>query len=372
MNRELVVDMITGSYPPMRCGVGDYAYKLSRAIRKQGINVNVFTSRKARLHSRYDFLYPDVKKWSIVRMFFLLNKIRKSSPCIVHIQYPTIDYGYHLGPQALLILLRLLGQNVITTIHEFQLARVPRRLSLLPFLFWSNLLIFTSEEERTAVSESFTWLRNKILNTSYVIPVGSNIPLLSNMKVSREEGPIISFFGLFYPGRKIELVVHAFDEARKNHPGLKFRFIGDVHPRYRGYFLKIKELAEDVLPNDSLQWILGRTPEEIALALRQSVACVLPFPDGASFRRTTFIAALSLGVPIITTRGKSTSDQLVDGVNVLFADNASAIANRIDLLLADTSLADTIADNSKKLSSSFSWEQIASDHIRAYERINCR
>ena len=81
-------------------------------------------------------------------------------------------------------------------------------------------------------------------------------------------------------------------------------------------------------------------------------------------------AALSLGVPIITTRGKSTSDQLVDGVNVLFADTATAIANRIDLLLEDMALADSMAENSKKLSSSFSWEQIASDHIKAYERLN--
>jgi glycosyltransferase involved in cell wall biosynthesis len=372
MKKELKIVIVTGSYPPLRCGVGDYTYKLSRAIRNQGVDVNVITSKKARSHPRPEFLYPAVKKWSVVRMFFLARQIRQSLPRIVHIQYPTIDYGYHLGPQALLILLRLLGQKVITTIHEFQMARIPRRLSLMPFLFWSNLLIFTSEEERTAVTQSFTWLRNRILDTSYVIPVGSNIPLLSNMKVSREEGPVISFFGLFYPGRKIELVIHAFDEARKKHPALKFRFIGDVHPRYKGYFLKIKELAEEVLPHESLEWILGRTPEEIALALRQSVACVLPFPDGASFRRTTFIAALSLGIPIITTRGKSTSGQIVDGVNVLFADNATSIANRIDLLLTETSLADSIAENSKKLSSSFSWERIASDHIRAYERLNCR
>jgi len=124
-----------------------------------------------------------------------------------------------------------------------------------------------------------------------------------------------------------------------------------------------------VLPHESLEWILGRTPEEIALALRQSVACVLPLPDGASFRRTTFIAVLSPRIPIITTRGKSTPGQLVDGVNVLFADNATAIANGIDQLLTDTSLAFTIVENSKKLSSSFSWEQIASDHIKAYERL---
>jgi predicted ATP-grasp superfamily ATP-dependent carboligase len=56
-------------------------------------------------------------------------------------------------------------------------------------------------------------------------------------------------------------------------------------------------------------------------------------------------------------------------MNVLFADNAIAIANRIDRLLTDMHLADTIAENSKKLSSIFSWEQIASDHIKAYERL---
>jgi glycosyltransferase involved in cell wall biosynthesis len=369
VTKELKIDIITGSYPPMRCGVGDYTYQLSKAVRNKQVEVDVFTSISARLHNRHLFLHPVVKKWGMLKMLSLARTVRISSPRLVHIQYPTIDYGYHLGPQALLILLRLSGLKVVSTIHEFQLARIPRRISLLPFLAWSNALIFTSEEERTAVIDAFPWLRNKIRDSSHVIPVGSNIPLLSNTTVSKEANHIVSFFGLFYPGRRIELVVNAFNEARKKHPKLKFRFIGDVHPRHKGYFLKIKEIAEEMLPQKRVEWILGRTPEEIALALKQSDACVLPFPDGASFRRTTFIAALSLGIPTITTKGKSTPEQLIDGMNVLFADDDSSIATMIDRLLTDHTLSAKLSENAKILSNRFSWDQIAKEHIKVYEKL---
>jgi glycosyltransferase involved in cell wall biosynthesis len=240
---------------------------------------------------------------------------------------------------------------------------------LLPFLTGSSALIFTSEEERTAVINAFPWLAQKILETSFVIPVGSNIPLLNNTRVPKENESIVAFFGLFYPGRRIELVVNAFHEARRKHPELKFRFIGDVHPRHKGYFMKIKELAEEMLPLDRVEWVLGRTPEEIAYSLKQADVCVLPFPDGASFRRTTFNAALSLGIPIITTRGKSTPGHLIDGVNVLFAENETAIAGSIDRLLTDGQLAAGLRQNGKTLSNRFSWEQIAEEHIKVYEQL---
>lgn len=369
MNKDFKIILIAGSYPPMRCGVGDYTYRLSKAIRKRHVDIKIFSSLSARLHDRHTFLRPVVRKWGLLAMLYLVSTIRKAGPDVVHIQYPTLGYGYHLGPQFLLLLLRLSRIKVVTTVHEFQFARVPRRISLLPFLIWSNALIFTSEEERSVVFEALPRLMKKMREATYVIPVGSNIPVLDQKIPARGNGPVISFFGLFYPGRKIELVVESFQEAHKIHPELKFRFIGDLHPRHKKYFLKIKKLAAEILPEDRVEWRLGLTPEEISVAISESKACVLPFPDGASFRRTTFIAALSLGVPTITTRGASTPDDLVDGENVLFAEDKRTIASMIDQILTDKSCADKISVNAKTLSKMFLWEHIAGMHLNVYEKV---
>jgi len=368
MNENLKIILITGSYPPMRCGVGDYTYQLSKAIRKRQIDIKIYSSLSARLHERHTFLRPVVRKWGLLAMLYLVRAIKKAAPDIVHIQYPTLGYGYHLGPQFLLLLLRLSGIKVVTTVHEFKFARVPRRISLLPFLFWSNALIFTSEEERSVVFKALPRVEKKMRDATYVIPVGSNIPVFDQKTVKRDNGPVVSFFGLFYPGRRIELVVESFREAHKFHPELKFRFIGDLHPRYKEYFLKIKKLAAEMLPEDRVEWLLGLTPEEISVAIAESSACVLPFPNGASFRRTTFIAALSLGVPAITTRGTSTPDDLVDGKNVLFAEDKRTIASKIDLILSDKLLADKLSVNAKILSTIFLWDRIAGQHLSVYEK----
>ncbi len=369
MMKDLKIIMITGSYPPMRCGVGDYTYQLSKEIGNRQIDISILSSRGARLDALNTVLHPVVKKWSLLRMICLADEIRRASPHIVHMQYPTIGYGYRLGPQALLVLLRLAGIKVVTTVHEFRLASIPRRISIVPFILWSNALIVTSDEERAAITNACPRLKNKLQKWAYVIPVGSNIPVIHTSAPSENRDRIVSFFGLFYPGRKIELVINSFRKVSEAHPDLKFRFIGDVHPRYKGYFEKIKQLSEAELPPEQIEWVLGKSPEEIAVALKGSRACILPFPDGASFRRSTLIAVLSLGVPTITTKGASTPSQLIDGLNVLFAADKDAIAEKIDNVLTNKALSTRLSENAMILSSSFSWDHITAEHIKVYDKL---
>ena len=190
------VAMITGSYPPMRCGVGDYTYQIIKGIRDSQTEVHIFTSAEAKLNGKENFFHSVVKSWSIWPTISLARRVQREQPDIVHIQYPTIGYGYNLGPQILSIFLRMLGLKIVTTIHEFQQANVLRKISLLPFFIWSNVLIFTSEEERVAVINSLPWLRKKLNSASYVIPVGSNIPATTHMGSSTKGSCLASFFGL--------------------------------------------------------------------------------------------------------------------------------------------------------------------------------
>jgi glycosyltransferase involved in cell wall biosynthesis len=366
---RLRIALITGSYPPMRCGVGDYSHQLAEALRGQQADVEVFTSMAEDLAGRKEGLHLLAGKWSTLPMMPLSFRVCQRRPDIVHIQYPTVGYGCHLGPQALAIALRMLRLKVVTTVHEFQWAHVLRKLSLLPFLLASSALVFTSEEERAAIASAAPWLRGKLERASYVIPVGSNIPVADGPAEATEDGPVASFFGLFYPGRQVELVVTAFSEVARKHPRLRFRFIGDLHPGHRGYFSKIRRLVEESLPRERVEWLLGKAPEEIAVALRQSDVCVLPYRDGASFRRTTLIAALALGVPVITTRGMSTPALLGDGSSVLFAGNASEMAEAVWRAVTNRALSERVSEGARALSRLFSWDRIADEHLRVYKQV---
>ncbi|MDE6379465.1 MAG: glycosyltransferase family 1 protein, partial [Muribaculaceae bacterium] len=54
----------------------------------------------------------------------------------------------------------------------------------------------------------------------------------------------------------------------------------------------------------------NREAKEVSDILNNSKVCFLPFPDGLSERRGSFLAAISCGVKVISYDGKFVTDQL--------------------------------------------------------------
>ncbi len=346
------VALVAGSWPPMRCGIGDYSHELARALRETGRSVTVVASPRG---------------WSCARMPSLAFRIARENPRLVHIQYPTIGYGRRLGPQLLLLLLRAAGLRTITTLHEFRATHPLRRAACLPFVYLSDFLIFTNVQEQDAVARLWPGpLRAGFIRRSAVIPVGSNIPAPNGAEPAPNGGAYAAYFGLFYPGKNVELAVEAFAKAAALEPELRFRFIGDIHPDHEGYFDALRLRAERDLPAGRVEWRLGLAPAEVAEALGESRVCVLPFPDGASFKRTSLLAAMTLGVPVVTTQGRSTPARLAEARAVLFGETAEELAARMLEVVRDPSLSRRLSDAERGLSRSFSWDNIARAHIEAY------
>jgi len=115
--------LITGSFPPMRCGVGDYTARLAEAIgRVHGTSVAVLTSQVAGMptlpNSRYE-VFPVVSQWSLRYFPRIARLVRRWQPDIVHMQFPT--QGYRVGYLPLLLpsLLFPLNLKVVQTWHEY-------------------------------------------------------------------------------------------------------------------------------------------------------------------------------------------------------------------------------------------------------------
>lgn len=93
--------LITGSYPPQVCGVGDYTKNLVEALKATGEAVVVF--------DRID--------WSISKLWRYLSDLRALDADLYLMQYPTEGYGYSVVPQ--LVMLGLLGRRRVVTLHEY-------------------------------------------------------------------------------------------------------------------------------------------------------------------------------------------------------------------------------------------------------------
>jgi glycosyltransferase involved in cell wall biosynthesis len=108
------------------------------------------------------------------------------------------------------------------------------------------------------------------------------------------------------------------------------------------------------------------SPEEVSAHLLACDVCVLPYRDGASFRRGTLMAALEHGLSIVTTR--PAENELVDGQNARLADPANpvSLARAIDDLAQDEVARRRLGFEAGKLGQRFGWPAIAEKHLALY------
>lgn len=326
--------MVTGSFPPDVCGVGDYAYRLTQALVEQGVEVTIID--KARLTAGpYRSVLED------------LQRIRYD---ILHIQYPSVGYGKSLFPQLL-----SLKMPAIVTLHEFSQVRLARKLASISFLLSARHLLFTSEIEMNWVGRFFP----QIMAKSSVIPIGSNILPVGESYIRRRDEVV--YFGLISPRKGIEEVLKFAAIGHRLNTHIKVRIIGSVPEPFRRYAARMIERSRD-LP---IIWTLDKSESEVAKLLAESAVAYLPFPDGASERRGSLKVILSAGVVCISTEGRRLPEPLRRQL-VIARDGEEAFAKAV-ALLADQQRCDLLSSASVDYAKSFSWEHIARRHIQIYQ-----
>src|SRR2546425_5627935 len=149
--------LLTGSYPPMHCGVGDYAASLADALGKlRGTEVGVITDRRARTAqpSSYVQIFPVAHGWEVSDLPQILKTIRQWAPDVLHIQYPTQGYSDRWLPSLLPLVLSVLRSPIVQTWHE-HFHMMSRRRSL--------PLALARSEEHTSELQSLAYLVCRLL-----------------------------------------------------------------------------------------------------------------------------------------------------------------------------------------------------------------
>jgi glycosyltransferase involved in cell wall biosynthesis len=93
----------------------------------------------------------------------------------------------------------------------------------------------------------------------------------------------------------------------------------------------------------------------------------MPFPDGASEKRGSLLAALSNGLPVITTKGRSTPTELEDVVR--FCSSPAEAVEAAQALLEAPALREELGARGRHYAEKFSWESIAQSHIAIYQQL---
>ena len=359
--------LITGSFPPDKCGVGDYTWRLAEQLSKQaGVVVAVATSSNIDIPTggmQYEVFRP-VKQWSLREWPLMWKLFGVWKPDIVHVQYPTQGYERGLLPPLLPWLAYLHGVKVVQTWHEvYRRVGIRGLVRFLPKALVRGGLVVVRPKFRETTHWPWRWVfHNKILrfveNASPMPPAILNADERSAIraKFGAEGKRLIGFFGFLYPPKRVELLFSLCNPATDR--VVIVGAMSDDDPYHRS----ILNLSESDAWKGKTS-ITGFLPgEEASRIIAALDALVLPFKGGGGEWNTSIHSAVAQGTFVLTTSMER--EGYDERSNIFFArpDDLDSMRQALDRYAGTRGRVDVGAFSEK-------WSAIARSHVALYSAL---
>lgn len=358
---------ITNTLPPVVDGVGDYTLNLAREFAKHGHQVSILCKRDDRVKHDYADIavYPIVEKWNRMSARCISNLIKEQKVDVVSLQYVPHGFEPHGLPFGLVGFVKEVkktGVSVFTFCHEvywryrgFNLKYLVESLLMASI---SKRLLTKSDYVATSISHYAKMISSLSGKEAYTIPIASNIPVKYDesevcdlrCKIAPDNELIVAFIG------KRDMSVVSVALQKLIHEGIKIKIllIGktndvvniDERYCYRTGLLDIDELSKYVAVADCMVMPEGQM--------------------GCSFKSGSLAAALSFGLPVVTSQGIMTDKVLQDGKNIFFV-RYSSVDDYYKVLLSmanQENLRKGVSKNAKMLGDKMTWESTCLKYMK--------
>lgn len=373
------IGIITGEYPPMQGGVGAYSAILAQTLAQQGHDVYVFSTHKAQNHDKRVHLTNTLQHWRPLSVMAVKNWAKKHHLQVVSLQFETAAYSMSPWVHFLPDILKPIP--VVTTFHDL----------LVPYLFpkagkireWivkrlanaSTGIIATNHEDMQQMAQH---------PKAALIPIGSNIlttlPKDYNRSAWRAkagvepDGYLIAHFGFVNHSKGLETLLQTL--AKLRHDNLPFQLVmiggrtGTSDPTNATYAREIDQMIQNMGLTPHIHWTDFVTDHEVTAYLKASDLVVLPFRDGASYRRGSLMAAIQHGCAIITTTPRVDIPAFRHAENMLLfkPEDPKALVRLIKQVITTPPLHYDIIIGASELRHEFDWFTIAQAYVRLLEQ----
>lgn len=378
--------IVTGEFPPMEGGVGDYTREIGQALQTLGCQVHVVTSVHAGPQPGI-LVHPLVEQWSWGCWGVIRDLIRQHRPDVIHIQYQAAAYTMHPAINLLPWRLRRLGSErpqIVVTFHDLKVPYLFPKAG--PLRRWViNELARRSDAAISTNREDYEVLRQRLISPPALIPIGSNIaPELPTgfdrtaWRARWGAGPkdiLLCFFGFVNDRKGVDTLLRALklatnDPRRKTNASLLMigGQTGASDPTNVAYLTQIQTMISELGLASRVHWTGFVPATEVTANFVAADICVLPFRDGVSFLHGTLHAALAHGMPIITTRPRVALPELEDRGNIFLVprEQPQALTDAILELAAAPDLRRILSDGAQALAKQYCWDKIATDTLDLY------
>lgn len=356
------IGIISGEYPPMRGGVGACAHILAHRFNQAGHEVAILTAPEG----QDEKLSTTHTRWTLNRLYNIRRWVQQERLDVVNLHYQTAAFQMspwiHFMPEVVRPLVPL-----ITTFHDLRF----------PYLFPKATPLRTWIVNRLARQSSWSVVTNHEdanhldwLITHSLIPIGSNILTESSTIHTKQSSSFeLVYFGFLNDSKGVDILYLAVARLRQDGIPIHLTMVGDrigsSDPSNHAYAQQLDTLAEQLDIHSSLTWTGYTTEEVVAQYLAQADVVVLPYRDGASFRRGTLMAAVHHGCAIVTTTPRVSVPEFIHEDNMLLATPADPndLADQLARLYYDEPLRSHLQKQAYGLRERFQWDKIAHDYL---------
>jgi len=406
-NPKLQVAFLTGEYPPMQGGIADHITYLADYMTPLGVDSSILISHRWKetannhqlaLSKEHLPIYPVIPNWSWRCWPAIVKFLNTHQPDVLHIQYQAaaFDLGGWVNWLPWYLKKRHTATKIVTTFHDL---RIPYIFPKAGPVRWKSMLALARYSDAVICTdrENIHTLQNQLPTTNHQLPILTHIPLGNNVEPQpppdfdrnkwrakhnvQNNTLLLVYFGFLNQSKGGEELIEALALLRQQGIDAQLLFIGgdvgDADPTNAAYAQRVQALIDQ----HGLTHFVHRTGyvelSAVSANLLAADAVVMPYRDGVSFRRTTLIAALRHGCPVISTTPANPDliPEIESGENMLLASphNAFALAQTIAPLADDHHLRHKLSAGARQLGNLFKWDKIAGQTANLYKAItgNC-
>ena len=387
MSRALRVLMISGEFPPMEGGVADFTAIVGERLASRGAQVHVLTSTQASggaANPAPVTVHANMDDWRFRPLYREVRAlVTQLQPDVINIQYQTAAYGMH---PAINLLPRFSPDvPVVVTFHDL---RVPyllpkaaklRRWVNADLARMADAVIVTNAQDRAELQQLSGIKRLETIpigsNITYHLPEGYDRAVWRGQWGVSQRGVLLCFFGFLNESKGAVELIQALKQLRDDQIPACLMMIGGAvsssNASNRQYYDLVRHTIQELGLQDDVFWT-GYVPnDQVSAAFKSSDICVLPFADGASFRRGSLMAALTHGIAIVSTHPQVPIPEIVDRVNMYLVPpgNPDALAQAIRDIVAHPELRARLEAGAQELSRLFDWDVIADRTLQLYGEV---
>ena len=384
--------VISAAFPPMQAGEADHTLHLCQHLAARGLDVHLLTTRIDLGARDLPFkIYPEIEDWSWRDLPRLARRLKRCSPDVVLLFYIGWIYNDHpMVTFAPTVSKSLLPGAPFITQFANAIGAVPEQTSLasrgirkavttwagkrgLDYRFGtllrdSDRVIVLSDLHRATLSELFPGVDHKAVLIPpppilFICPEDDGAARSRGREALglSDKDFLVAYLGYVYPRKGIETLLKAVQAVSHERENIRLVVIGGTLQGFSSYAEAVYEMPDQMGIGDRVTWTgqYSWDSDKASTYLRAADAFVLPIEIGVQMNNSSFAAAATHGLPIITTRGSDLEPQFVHQENVYLCPpkDHEAMAEAIRLLMDAPDLRARLGAGALKLAQDwFSWD----------------